>query len=96
MKYYFSKLDDERCYPLGAIKACMKDSDIDELEVTEAKRKTGQDYFYCSLYNDIGEKGCCGIQCPGYSSTNHKSGRCRYLGYCYEPTDKKRMIKIKL
>ena len=96
MKLYFSKLDDERCYTLNTIKALMDDAGINELEVTEAKRTTGEDYFFCTEFQDIGEVGQdCGKQCSQYKPRNGKNGRCRYSGHCYEPTDKKRIIKIK-
>jgi len=95
-KFYFSKLDDERCYSLDGIKQQMIDEEISEMEVTEAKIVTGQGYFFCSKFQDVGEAGQdCGKQCSKYSPRNRKSGRCRYSGYCYEPTDKKRIIRIK-
>ena len=97
MKFYFSELDDEHCKTLKWIKFDMRDAAISELEVTEAKRVIGQGCFSCSKFQDIGEVGQdCGRQCSEYSPRNHKSGRCRYSGYCYEPTEKKRIIKIKL
>lgn len=96
MKLYFSELDDERCYTLNQIKTDMEYEQIGELEVTEAKRVTGESYFYCTKFHDVGEVGQdCGKNCEGYSPRNHKNGRCRYSGYCYEPTDKKRIIRIK-
>ena len=96
MKYYFTELDDERCYPLKIIKEDAREENLSEIEVTEAKRVTGQGYFYCSKFKDSGETGeLCGSRiCKLYSPRNGKSGRCRYSGYCYEPTDKKRVIKI--
>ena len=95
-KFYFSKLDDERCYRLNTIKALMDDAGINELEITEAKRVTGEDYFFCTMFDDIGEVGECGkLQCSEYKPRNGKNGRCRYSGYCYEKTDVKRIIKIK-
>ena len=94
-KFYFSKLDDERCYRLNTIKALMDDAGIDELEVTEAKIITGEDYFFCTEFQDIGEVGQCGRQCSKYSPRNGKNGRCRHSGYCYEKTGVKRIVKIK-
>jgi hypothetical protein len=94
-KLYFSKLDDERCYQLCDIINDANNSGLDEIEVTEAKRVTGEDYFFCTEFQDIGEVGQCGRQCSKYSPRNGKNGRCRYSGYCYEPTDNKRIIKIK-
>jgi hypothetical protein len=94
-KFYFSKLDDERCYTLSEIKEDMRWEELHELEVTEAKIITGEDYFFCTEFQDIGEVGQCGRQCSDYSPRNGKNGRCRYSGFCYEPTDVKRIIKIK-
>ena len=97
MKLYFSKLDDERCYQLCDIINDANNSGLDEIEVTEAKRTTGEDYFFCTEFQDIGEVGQdCGKQCSQYKPRNGKNGRCRHSGFCYEPTDKKRIIKIKL
>jgi hypothetical protein len=96
-KFYFSKLDDERCYTLRDIIEEANNCGLDEIEVSEAKRVTGQGLFYCKQLEDIGESGeYCGVWCSNYSPRNGKNGRCRYSGYCYEPTDKKRIIKIKL
>jgi len=95
MKRYFSKLDDEHCYSLKEIKEDMIWEQITEMEVTEAKRVIGVSYFFCTKYERVSEKKHCGVWCKYYSSRNHKNGRCRYSGYCYEPTDKKRIIRIK-
>ena len=96
-KLYFSKLDDERCYRLNTIKALMDDAGINEMEITEAKRITGEPFFYCTKYKAMSEVGdtCSRLWCADYSPRNGKNGRCRYSGYCYEKTDVKRIIKIK-
>lgn len=95
MKLYFSELDNERCYTINGIKELMNENEINKLVIKEAKRITGQGYFYCSYFQDCGEVGQnCGKQCSEYSPRNGKNGRCRYSGYCYEQTDKKRIIKI--
>ena len=99
MKLYFSALDDERCYSLKDIKEDMIRQNISELEVIEAKRLTKQGFFYCQKFQDTGgdTSDCCGkLNCTEYVPNNGKSGRCKHYGYCYEPTDKKRIIKIKL
>ena len=96
-KLYFSKLDDERCYTLKEIREDRRWEELYELEVTEAKRVTGQGYFYCTKFQDCGEVGqdCNKLCCSDYSPRNGKNGRCRHSGYCYEKTDVKRIIKIK-
>ena len=97
-KLYFSKLDDERCYQLRYIIEDAKENGMTEIEVTEAKRITGQGFFYCQKFQDCGEVGqdCNKLCCSEYSPRNGKNGRCIDSGYCYEPSDKKRIIKIKL
>ena len=98
MKYYFTELDDEQCYPLRIIKNDAREENLSEIEVTEAKRVTGQGYFYCiklEVSGEIGEKMCGRRICKSYSPRNGRSGRCRYYTYYYEKTDKKRVIKIK-
>jgi len=97
-KLYFSKLDDERCYQLKDIIEDAQGLEMTDIEVTEAKRITGQGFFYCPKLGYSGEvegSGCGKAFCKDYSPRNSKNGRCRYSGYCYEPTDKKRIIKIK-
>jgi hypothetical protein len=95
-KLYFSNLDESGCYTIDTIKALMDDAGINELEIAEAKRIKGDPFFFCTMYQETGEKGLgCGRECSQYSPRNGKNGRCRYSGYCYEPTDKKRIIKIK-
>ncbi len=97
MKLYFSKLDESYCYTLPTIKALMDDAGIDELEIIEARRVTGVEFFYCKRWQDIGivSESCGKINCDEYVPNNGKSGRCKHYGYCYEMTDKKRIIKIK-
>jgi hypothetical protein len=95
-KLYFSELDDERCYTISAIKEQMAENGINELKVYEAKRVIGEDYFYCTEFQDIGEVGQdCGRFCSKYSPRNGKSGRCKYSGHCYEATGNIRIIKLK-
>ena len=96
MKLYFSKLDDERCYLLCDIINDANNSGLDEIEVTEAKRVTKHGWFFCTKLQESAEiefSGC-GKFCEYYSPRNGKNGRCRYSGYCYEPTDKKKIIKL--
>jgi len=88
-KLYFSECDDEHCYHLAYHKEYMKENELKEMKVFEAKRETGTDYFYCKKFNDIGEVGeSCGKFCDAYKPNNGKNGRCKHYGYCYVPTDK--------
>lgn len=95
-KYYFSNLVDT-CWTLKGIKMLMRLYDVDEIEVEEARLDTSASgkYFYCTFYNEIGNVGeNCGKICSEYAPRNGKNGRCRYSAHCYEPTGKKRTIKI--
>lgn len=97
MKHYFNidEDDQEMCYPLKYWKAHIKDNDIKEMVITEAKRvKLGQsDYFFCKAVFEIGEKGDCGKQCEDYRPRNGKSGICKHFQNVYDPTDIKTTIK---
>lgn len=98
MKYYFApEIDDERCYTLECIKDLMLFHEIEETEIIQAERMTGEGFYWCKYFGEVGESGDgCGKQCKEYSPRNGKNGRCRHSGYCYEPTGEKRTIKIKL
>jgi len=95
-KFYFSELDEERCYTLSDIKELMAENGLTELKINEAERTTGEGYFWCTINQEVGEVGQdCGRFCGQYKPRNGKNGRCRYSGHCYEPTDKKRIITTK-
>ncbi|MDD5013592.1 MAG: hypothetical protein PHW73_00635 [Atribacterota bacterium] len=95
MPYYFRSDNDEECYSLASIREQMKDEDINELKVFEAKRETGTGYFYCKHTSEIGESGDCSNRiCKSYIPNNGKNGRCKYYGYPYEQTDRSKIIKI--
>jgi len=89
MKLYFREDDEEVCYTKKQIIEDMKEDGINELKIIEAKRMTGEPYFWCTFFQKPGEVGqTCGRFCPEYKPRNGKNGRCRYSGHCYEPTDK--------
>ena len=95
-KFYFREHDDERCYLKKDIIEDMKENGITELKIFEAERLTGESFFWCSEFQDVGEVGeSCGKMCPKYKPRNGKNGRCRFSGYCYEPTDKSEILTIK-
>jgi hypothetical protein len=95
MKYYFQKYD-ENCYPLSYHLDYMKENDIKEMEVFEAKAEFGTGMFFCRKYGEIGEtNGTCGKLCGCYIPNNGKNGRCKFYGYTYEQTDKKIILKVK-
>lgn len=88
MKFYFREDDDERCYLKKDIIQDMKESGISKLKIFEAKRTTGEGYFWCSINQEVGEVGLgCGRFCSDYKPRNGKNGRCKYSGHCYEPAD---------
>ena len=92
MKLYFRQDEDEFCTTIEAHKEYMRENDITELTIYQAKRTTGTGYFWCTHFHEVGEVGeGCGKECEAYSPRNGKNGRCRYSGYLYE-TDKKRIL----
>ena len=95
MKLYFDK-SGEVAYSLDYWKKHMQKNLIEELELFEAKRVTGSDYFWCKVVEAVGEKGECGKQCKDYKPYNGVSGMCRHNGYLYEATGKSFMHKIEL
>lgn len=97
-KKYFTKGDDEHCYPLSSIKETMREHGIETQEVVEAKAMTGnsEGFFYCQEFMAMGEKGGCGKQCEAYAPRNGKNGRCKHHSVFYEETEITKTIKIKL
>jgi hypothetical protein len=96
-KYFKKDSDGCYCYHLEYYKDEMKQNNIHELELFEAKRVIGSDYFYCKFLCEIGCKfdSGCGKECINYIPRNGISGVCRYTGYIYECTDKKIILKNK-
>lgn len=95
-KLYFSELDELRCYSLEDIRKEMKEKNIDELKVFEARAVHGEPYFYCTEFQEVEEVGeSCGKSCIEYNPRNGKSGICRYYSNFYEPTEKFRILKRK-
>lgn len=93
--FYFREDIDECCFTKKQIIEDMKEEGLTELKIFEAKRVTGESYFWCSVNQEVGEKGeGCGRICSQYKPRNGKNGRCRYSGYCYEHTDMFQIIKL--
>lgn len=88
-KLFFSNLDDATCYMLQKHIQDMDDAMIDVLHLHEAKPVYNTDYFYCSHYQEIGDKaqGTCGKMCDHYAPRNGKSGRCKQCKNTYEQTE---------
>jgi hypothetical protein len=93
-KYYFPSENAEICTDIAGIRAYMKERDLTELTVFEAKRETGTGYFFCQAVGTCGEVGNCDRLCPDYIPNNGKSGRCKHYGYVYEATEKTRTVKL--
>lgn len=93
-KFFFQK-GEVNCFKLDAHIDRMKFDQIDEVDLYLAKREVGSDYFFCTHFVEVGEKGCgCGKECESYSPRNGKSGACKHLGSMYEQTD--RIFTLKL
>ena len=90
-KLYFQDDDQEECHTLEWHRQDLAATEHDEEKervLYEAKRVTGEEFFYCKEFFVIGMKGECGLMCEGYKPNNGKNGRCAHWGYCYEPTEK--------
>jgi len=95
-KFYFLRHNEDVCYQIGYWKEYMADNELKEIELYEAKRETGSGHFFCKEFQEIGDVGeGCGRFCDKYKPNNGKNGRCKHYGYCYEPTDKKIILKLK-
>ncbi len=95
-KYYFREDNDEGCFPKKTIISQMKNEGIKELKIFEANRDVGSGYFYCKEYDEVGEvKQSCGKTCDGYKPNNGKNGRCKHYGWCYEITERSKVLKLK-
>lgn len=95
MKYYYREDNDFVCYTKKQIIEDMKEAGINELKIFEAKRTTGEEYFWCTAKQEVGEVGNgCGRFCSLYNPRNGKNGRCRFSAYCYEPINKSITVKL--
>jgi hypothetical protein len=93
-KFYFRVGDEEYCYTKKYWKEFMKENSLDSIELVEAKRDCGNEYFYCRFHHEVGMVGeGCGKQCDAYKPRNGKNGRCVHSGYCYETTENKIILK---
>ena len=55
--FYFREDIDECCFTKKQIIEDMKEEGLTELKIFEAKRVTGESYFWCSVNQEVGEKG---------------------------------------
>ncbi len=93
-RYYFTDELEGNCYTLDYFKEQLNE-DNNEITLFEAEMETGESYFYCSLFGEIGEVGeGCGRQCSKYKPRNGKNGRCRHSNNAYYTTGKSITIKF--
>lgn len=96
-KYYFdaSLNEPESCYTLEYFRQHMRDNDIKEMMLIEARPSYGTGWFYCTEYQEPGEVGeGCGKECKAYKPRNGKNGRCVHSHHLYEPSNIKRVLTI--
>ncbi len=87
-KLYFQDKNAEICEPKESILDMMRFEGYDELEVYEAKKDIGSDFFFCRDVWEVGEKGECGKQCKSYQPRNGKNGICKHNAPVYEHGEK--------
>lgn len=90
-KKYFTEEDSEFCYEESFYQDLMKEEGLTEIEVFEAERETGSDFFWCREYGAAFEKSdnACGVsECESYTPRNGKNGICKHNSYCYTPIKK--------
>lgn len=94
MKLYFAeKYNETRCYTIEFWLYFMKEWEIQEMKLFEAKIIRKSEFFMCNVMNGIGKKGNCGKWCGYYRARNGISGICKHNYPAYEPTDKAIIIK---
>lgn len=97
MKYYFINEEDPECWTKAGIQDYMKENDMTELTVFEAKIQKVPGMFYCKLFKEATEiePDTCGLSCDSYEPRNGKSGCCRFRGDFHENGDKLKKFRIK-
>lgn len=93
MKKYFIEIEDETCGDIEVVKDFMRSNDMVQLDVFEAKRDVGSDFFFCRDSWEAGEKGYCGASCNSYEPRNKKNGICIHNAPVYDTGEK---VTIKL
>ena len=84
-KLYFQNDDSEYAFSIDYFKEYMRNNNLKEMKVFEAKIETGARFFFCREFGEVGEVGeSCGTICQEYSPRNGKNGRCRHSAHVYE------------
>ena len=92
-KLYFDNNCDW-CHTLEYWKDKMREENRTEMELWRAKPVFGTLVFYCREFGEFGEKGVsCGKECESYAPCNGRNGKCRHMGFTYEATDEKFVLK---
>jgi len=91
-KLYFSNDDDQICYPVAYYRQLMIDNNLPQITLYQATRLLRSDYFFCSLFEVVGEVGDCSKFCEGYKPCNGISGRCVHYRWCYEKSNTKLIL----
>lgn len=94
--YFQDNVESEICHPIEWYLEYMKENELTEIKVFEARVERDTGYFYCKGVQEIGESNnACGKGCEYYQPRNGKNGICRHWGYLYEPTDVSKILRIK-
>jgi hypothetical protein len=101
MKRYFinymdSDDDEYYCGPLSWVRSEMKQQGLTEAVLTEAEIIRGGEFVFCSDVFEWCEKENCGKWCEQYKPRNGKSGYCSHARAGYEPTEKTKILKLKI
>lgn len=94
-KYYFEKDGDEMCHTEQWFKGELKDRELTEIEVIVARKTRIKGWFWCCAVDASKENcDCYKKDCSDYSPKNGKNGKCENHSGHYEPTDKKKIIRL--
>ena len=94
MKLYFGD-EEGHCYTLDYFIEQL-DEVNEEITVYPAVMMTGESFFYCRKFSEVGGVGeGCGKICETYKPRNGKNGRCVHSKNCYEPDyTKPKVLKL--
>ena len=95
-KYFFITSSDEQTTDFEGVMDHLNYIDENEIEVFEAKKVVGANYFFCKDSFEAGEKGNCGKSCTAYKPRNGKNGICKHNRPVYEHGNKVKFYKTKM
>ena len=92
-KLYFDENRDW-CRTLEYWKDYMRNLNLSEMELWRAKPVFDVNLFHCKKGGFISDKAlACGKHCNNYAPCNGKNGKCKHMGFTYEATDEKYILK---